>query len=68
LSVDVEGLDFDVIKSINLKKYKPRVILVEMLGSTFSEIENTEIYKFLAGERYFVYAKTVNTVIFRTEG
>jgi FkbM family methyltransferase len=67
LSVDVEGLDFDVIKSINLKKYKPRVILAEILGANLAEIENTDIYKYLAGEKYDCYAKTVNTVIFKAK-
>ena len=67
LSIDVEGLDFDVIKSIDLKKYKPKVILIEILGYTFSEIQNTEIHKYLAAENYFVDAKTVNTVIFKSK-
>lgn len=65
LSVDVEGLDFDVIKSINLEKYRPRVILVEILGATLSEIEGTEIYKYLAAQNYDCYAKSINSVIFK---
>lgn len=66
LSVDVEGLDFDVIKSINLDKYRPRVILVEILGGTLVGILNSEIYKYLSGEEYELYAKSVNTVIFKS--
>lgn len=65
LSVDVEGLDFDVIKSINLEKYRPRVILVEILGATLSEIGSTEIYKYLAAQNYDCYAKSINSVIFK---
>jgi hypothetical protein len=64
LTVDVEGLDFDVVKSINFEKYRPRVILVEILGSTLSEIEHNEIYKYLLNEEYYLFAKAVNTVIF----
>ena len=67
LSVDVEGLDFDVVKSINFEKYRPRVILVEILGSTLSEIEGNEIYKYLLKEEYDLYAKAVNTVIFKSK-
>jgi FkbM family methyltransferase len=64
LSIDVEGLDFLVLKSNNFKKYKPKVILIEILGSSLEEMESNEITKFLKKYNYFVYAKAVNTVIF----
>lgn len=66
LSIDVEGLDFDVIKSMNIKKYRPRVILVEILGSSLSDLQQDPIYKFLIDEDYALYAKAVNTVIFKS--
>lgn len=66
LSIDVEGLDFDVIKSINIKKFRPRVILVEILGSSLSDLQQDSIYKFLIDENYVLYAKAVNTVIFKS--
>lgn len=66
LSIDVEGLDFDVIKSMNIKKYRPRVILVEILGSSLSDLKQDPIYKFLIDEDYALYAKAVNTVIFKS--
>lgn len=64
LSIDVEGLDFLVLKSNNFDKYRPKVILIEVLGSSLSEIENNDITKYLNGLNYKVYAKAVNTVIF----
>jgi len=64
LSIDVEGLDFMVLKSNNFQKYRPKVILIEILGSTLQGIENNEITNFLREHKYFVYAKAVNTVIF----
>ena len=67
LSVDVEGLDFDVIKSINLKKYRPRVILVEILGTSLSDLQKDPIYTFLTNEDYVLYAKAVNTVVFKSK-
>lgn len=66
LSIDVEGLDFDVIKFMNIKKYRPRVILVEILGSSLSDLQQDLIYKFLIDEDYALYAKAVNTVIFKS--
>jgi FkbM family methyltransferase len=64
LSIDVEGLDFMVLKSNNFDKYKPKVILIEILQSSLSDIENNEITQFLKGYHYTIYAKAVNTVIF----
>lgn len=64
LSIDVEGLDFMVLKSNNFEKYKPKVILIEILGSSLNDIENNEISKYLKEYDYSIYAKAVNTVIF----
>jgi FkbM family methyltransferase len=64
LSIDVEGLDLIVLKSNNFDKYKPKVILIEVLGSRLSDIESNEITSYLRNKEYVVYAKAVNTVIF----
>jgi len=64
LSIDVEGLDFMVLKSNNFEKYKPKVILIEILGSSLNDIESNEISKYLKEYNYSIYAKAVNTVIF----
>ena len=66
LSVDVEGLDFEVIKSNNWDKYRPKLVLIEILFSTLSELANNELVCFLAAKDYQVYAKSVNTVFFKT--
>ena len=64
LSIDVEGLDFNVLKSNNFLKYKPKVILIEILGSGLLEIEKNEISQYLKKYDYEIFAKAVNTVIF----
>lgn len=64
LSIDVEGLDFMVLKSNNFEKYKPKLVLIEILESHWEKIENNEITKFLKNYKYSIYAKTVNTVFF----
>ena len=65
LSIDVEGLDFNVLKSANIEKYYPKVILVEMLNNSLTDIQVDEIYKFLTGAGYELYSKAVNTVFFK---
>jgi FkbM family methyltransferase len=64
LSIDVEGLDFDILQSNDWMKYKPKCILVEILASSLHEIENKEIAIFLKKYGYIVFAKAMNTVFF----
>lgn len=64
LSVDVEGLDFSVLKSNNWNKYKPKVILVEISANSIEGIIDHKISTFLRREGYIIYAKTANTVVF----
>lgn len=65
LSIDVEGLDFEVVKSLNLKKYSPSLILIEVIGSSLSDLIESDISRYLQGYGYSIYAKAINTVIFR---
>ena len=64
LSIDVEGLDFKVLKSMNFEKHQPTVILIEILGSNLQDINNSEIALYLKNKGYEAYAKTINTVFF----
>lgn len=67
LTVDVEGLDFKVLKSNNWDKYKPKVVAVEILGSTLEDVFNSEIYTFLSERDYRLKSKTQNTCFFLYE-
>jgi FkbM family methyltransferase len=65
MSIDVEGLDLQVLKSNNWKRFRPKFVLVEILGSSISDIQSTKEYKYLTEFEYEIFAKAVNTVIFR---
>ncbi len=65
LSIDVEGLDLQVLKSNNWRLFRPKFVLIEILGSSIKDIANSKEYKYLSGFEYDIFAKTVNTVIFR---
>ena len=64
LSIDVEGLDFKVLKSNNFLKYQPTVICIEIQKSSFEEILADEISIFLNKYNYEICAKTFNSVFF----
>ncbi|MGF7079863.1 FkbM family methyltransferase [Mucilaginibacter sp. UYCu711] len=68
LSIDVEGLDFQVLKSIDWDKVKPKVILAEDLSNDLEAIfESGAVRKYLKSKGYKIFAKTVNTVFYKLE-
>lgn len=64
LNIDVEGLDYDVLKSNNWSKYRPKCVLVEILDSSLHDLNNHPIVKFMKQKEYYIYAKQVNTIFF----
>jgi len=64
LTVDVEGLDLQVLKSNDWNRYRPRVITAECLGSTLTSLENDETARFMSQLGYVATAKTGQSVIF----
>lgn len=64
ISIDVEGLDFQVLLSNDWNKYQPEVILVEE-NIDVDEISKSPIYQFLKEKGYKFFAKTLRTCIYR---
>jgi FkbM family methyltransferase len=64
ISIDVEGWDFMVLKSMNLVKYQPKVILIELLNFALDESFDNEICLYLKDHGYRIAAKSFNTVFF----
>ncbi len=70
ISVDVEGLDLEIIKRIDFDKYKTEVFCIETLGflEDNKEIKKKNIIDFFISQGYFVYADTyINTIFCRKE-
>lgn len=64
LTIDVEGLDFQVLKSNDWNKYRPNVIIVEMLGLSIDETVKTNVSDFLYQNGYSLFAKTYQSAFF----
>jgi FkbM family methyltransferase len=67
LSIDVEGLDYDVIKSNDWVKYSPKLILIEILSKDISEILISKVHSFLSDLGYHLYSKCAQTAIYKKE-
>jgi FkbM family methyltransferase len=65
LSVDVEGMDLEVLKSNDWDNYMPNAILCEDLSLRDVECRsNSEMWTFLHGKGYSLLAKCVHTLVF----
>lgn len=64
LTIDVEGLDFEVLKSIDLKKHKPKVILIEILNNSLESLKNNQVTIYLKQYNYSIYTRTGNTFFY----
>lgn len=65
LTIDVEGWDFDIIKTLDFNICKPKTIILETLrfGESPKAHKQTEITDFLINKDYVIYADTrVNTI------
>uniref|UniRef100_A0A7C4NSV2 FkbM family methyltransferase n=1 Tax=Thermodesulfobacterium geofontis TaxID=1295609 RepID=A0A7C4NSV2_9BACT len=64
MNIDVEGKDLEVLKSNDWNKFRPKVILVEILSSSLEEVFDNSTYTFLNENNYSLFAKTFNTCFF----
>lgn len=68
ISIDVEGLDLEIVKSIDYEKYRPKIICVETLVYTRDGLldKQHEIIDFILSKGYSCYADTsVNSIFVR---
>lgn len=64
LSIDVEGLDFEVLQSNDWSTIRPNMVLIEKTKSLMLQIQQDPIHQFLLDHDYQLYAKSVNTFFY----
>jgi FkbM family methyltransferase len=67
ITIDIEGLELQIIKTLDFEKYSPRFFLIEdyFVEEDFMEYKNTDLYLFLRKMGYIVIGKTIWTILFR---
>ena len=69
LDIDVEGADFEVLTTLNFKKYDPKLISVEIMPPNLElsnmDIKNSNIYKFLIKKNYKLIWSNKFSVLFK---
>lgn len=66
MTIDVEGLDFEVLQSNDWNRFRPHLLLVEdLVKQSLTDFQNNSpIFKFLDEKEYSLIGKTYNTLIF----
>ena len=70
INIDVEGVELNVLKSLNFKKYKPKLICVEihnikkMFDTNYKYLKTNSIYNFLVKKGYKIVWKYKYSFIF----
>ena len=67
LNIDAEGYDYQVLLGLNLKRYNPKVICIEispLVDKKNEQYKNTKIYKHLLKHGYKLSWKGFNSFIF----
>jgi FkbM family methyltransferase len=62
LTIDVEGMDLQILYAINFQKYRPKVMALEV---TIREWTSEPLASFIQAKGYEVFAQCVNTLILR---
>ena len=65
VSLDVEGLDYEILNSLDFERFRPQVFCLETLSFTEEKTESklTEIIDLMHSKGYITYADTyINTI------
>lgn len=68
LTVDVEGLDLEVLMSNDWGKYRPHWVLAEQLNLENIENLDFELHRYMKSIGYVLFAKTFNTLFYKNVG
>lgn len=65
MTIDVEGHELPVLRSIDWLVCNPTFILIEDLNFDLNHLMENELYNFMINKQYQMVAKTLNTVFFK---
>lgn len=65
LTIDVEGHDFQVLKGLDLERYRPKLIIIEI--HELDSVKDNEIYRYLKANGYELKAFAIMSAYFVDE-
>jgi len=67
LSVDAEGHDLEVLRSLDFERYAPLLVAAEAHHALFTEVSKSELYKFLVEKGYCLVGWSGLTLLMASE-
>ncbi len=65
MSIDVEDHELPVLQSNDWTRFRPKVLLVEILNFDMKHPDASPVHNFILNEGYELFAKTFNTVFYK---
>jgi FkbM family methyltransferase len=65
LTVDVEGMDLEVLRSSDWNRYRPELVLVEDHDFLMENYGQSEVFKFMKSQNYTLVSKMMATLMFQ---
>jgi len=67
LSIDTEGHDFEALRSIDINRYKPKIIIVESALTSIRDVIDSAMFRYLEERNYRLVSWTHLSLIFRVD-
>jgi FkbM family methyltransferase len=64
LNIDTEGNELEILKTNNWKKFRPKVIICEILDQNINTVLKHKTSKYLISKGYIVFAKMFHNIVF----
>jgi FkbM family methyltransferase len=65
LTIDVEGLDYEILASNDWDKYRPEMVLAEDLHGSLENLAQSKLYNLMRQNNYEAVGRTLNTFFFQ---
>jgi FkbM family methyltransferase len=67
LTIDVEGMDYEIIKNFDFENYRVKFIIIEESGFNIHDVNKGEISNFLMKNRFILISRLSNSSIYKSE-
>lgn len=65
LNIDIEGLDFEVLNDLDMKVFRPKLIITETLGADFlDDVTKSETFNLLSQNEYGLFSRLHYSTIY----
>ena len=68
LSVDCEGFDLEVIKTLNFDIYSPKLICIEIPNKNIEDLKEKETYQYIISKNYkMIFSNEMNSMFLKND-